>query len=430
MSEPVTPEPIPGRNPLLGFFAIVSLPLLLLLDTSLALGRGWRLISRLNQGVMGLVGLSLGLALLGLTRRGGRAFFRRRWAQLTLLTITTATALLAVEGGVWAYFGGRTPGQAPFHGWPPQMKRVFQPDPTVMPGLSAESRFTTNSVGVRGPELPGDRRSAYRLLCLGGSTTECAYLDDDKTWPHLLRVALNSKQSKRPVWVGNTGVGGTASTEHLRFVHVSELLSEVDCLLVLVGINDLGRDLMGVASEEVSEEAGPVWSRSRILGMVRALWYTELKSRTVVQDPNGLWLLAERAQRQHATITQQLPDAERALGAYARRIRGLIERCRAMGVRPVIASQPVLWDKELSEGAKRLLWFGWMADGKYAAVDKLRERMDRYNAVLQNVCAELGVEFIDLSSLSGRQELFYDDCHFTEAGARAVAERIAEHFQR
>jgi len=51
--------------------------------------------------------------------------------------------------------------------------------------------------------------------------------------------------------------------------------------------------------------------------------------------------------------------------------------------------------------------------------------MERYNAVLQSVCREWDVAWIDLRSLQGREELFYDDCHFNEAGAREVAAIVA-----
>jgi hypothetical protein len=50
--------------------------------------------------------------------------------------------------------------------------------------------------------------------------------------------------------------------------------------------------------------------------------------------------------------------------------------------------------------------------------------MDRFNERLLEICAELGVEVVDLSSMNAVEAYFYDDCHFTEAGAREVARLV------
>ncbi|NOX59143.1 MAG: hypothetical protein GXP29_09845, partial [Planctomycetes bacterium] len=65
----------------------------------------------------------------------------------------------------------------------PNMTQIEHPRPEVMPGITGESRFTMNALGLRGPEWQED---AYKILCIGGSTTICTYLDDDETWPALL----------------------------------------------------------------------------------------------------------------------------------------------------------------------------------------------------------------------------------------------------
>ena len=40
---------------------------------------------------------------------------------------------------------------------------------------------------------------------------------------------------------------------------------------------------------------------------------------------------------------------------------------------------------------------------------------------------ELGVDYVDLSQMSGRPEFLYDDCHFNEEGAREVSKRVADY---
>ena len=47
-----------------------------------------------------------------------------------------------------------------------------------------------NSLGFRGPEPPADFSRYLTIVTVGGSTTECFDLAEDKTWPHDLGVNL------------------------------------------------------------------------------------------------------------------------------------------------------------------------------------------------------------------------------------------------
>jgi hypothetical protein len=62
-------------------------------------------------------------------------------------------------------------------------------------GVTGRKRFTTNSLGLRGPELPQDQEP-YRIIAVGGSTTECFVLDDSEEWPHVLMEKLTQGQQR------------------------------------------------------------------------------------------------------------------------------------------------------------------------------------------------------------------------------------------
>lgn len=54
--------------------------------------------------------------------------------------------------------------------------------------------------------------------------------------------------------------------------------------------------------------------------------------------------------------------------------------------------------------------------------------VDRHNGVLRDVCRERGLDCLDRATLLPKDTtVFYDDCHFNEAGARRVASLFAEH---
>ena len=50
-----------------------------------------------------------------------------------------------------------------------------------------------NSLGFRGPEPPADFSRDLTIVTVGGSTTECFDLAEDKTWPHDLGVNLQRR---------------------------------------------------------------------------------------------------------------------------------------------------------------------------------------------------------------------------------------------
>src|SRR5262245_21223643 len=105
-----------------------------------------------------------------------------------------------------------------YYVWQPNFHADFRPLPGVMPGIEGESNFEINADGLRAH--PFDDSQQYRILALGGSTTECLYLDNFEAWPHLLQDALNRRTGLR-TWVGNAGrsahtlVSNIVQLEHL-----------------------------------------------------------------------------------------------------------------------------------------------------------------------------------------------------------------------
>jgi lysophospholipase L1-like esterase len=123
-------------------------------------------------------------------------------------------------------------------------------------------------------------------------------------------------------------------------------------------------------------------------------------------------------------MTGELPPLAEGLALYRSRIEDLIAASRRRGVPVLFTTQPVVWRADLSAEAEARCWFGWLPDGRYLTLAALREAMDQYNETLKRVCAVQGVPCVDLSPLNGSEAYFYDDCHFTEAGAEAVAQLV------
>lgn len=328
--------------------------------------------------------------------------------------------------------------------WPPYLVQRFHPSPGVMPGVSGDAELRVSSLGLRGDEPPPNAR---RVLTLGGSATECLYLDQREAWPQLLQAALGPG-----AWVGNGGRSGLDSRHHA--VQAAILLEEVPgvrVLVVLAGANDLLRRLARGESWRPSDLRSPATRRE-----LRSEAFEDLpRGRASIED----WALADLARRQlrktaagasqdaagsvyetwrahrHAgrTLRSALPDLGPALREHRRNVRAIHAAARRHGVRAIFVTQPALWRAELPPALQRRLWMGGVGrfqeePGRpYYSAAALRRGLDAYNAALLSACGELaGAVCFDLAAaVPADGRYFYDDVHFNEAGSRRVARALA-----
>lgn len=393
---------------------LVGLPLLLLLlDTAARTLQGWRPGGWLER----IVAVALGLATVawwgGLLTARTRRLLARAWAPLTLASVSLAAVVLAFELAIT---------EAPFHLRRPGQVTVFHPDLRWLPGVSGDGRLATNALGIRGDPLP-ERAAAWRLLCVGGSTTECLYLDDGETWPRLLQDHLAARW-KRPVWVGNVGISGYATTEHLPFLEQFEHLEQMDQVLVMAGFNDLVLTALGGRRPILAPRVEPRWSRWDATVLLKRV--QESFRGVPFQDPAGQWIEERRKLRRPAPRVPDLPDLGPECDAFEARLEAIVALCRTRGVQVALATQAVLWRADLEPAGEELLWCGWTRDRRsYYTAGALRGAMERFNQRVAAVAARNGLPLVDVAALPSETSLFYDDCHFTEEGARRVAEIVA-----
>jgi lysophospholipase L1-like esterase len=409
---------MPG-GALWGYLGLCALPLAVLVDTAIARARGWTPIS---DGMFGRLPLAAAAMVILAALPCALARYRR-WlgghaAQLWLASAACLLGLLLAELAVaWCVPLGK------FHRREPSATYRFDPDYNVFPGVRGPAASTMNSLGIRGPELPTD---GYRILCLGGSTTECLYLDDAESWPAQLAEALNQASAGK-AWVGAAGIADYASGHHERFLRNAALVKDVDCVVVLCGANDLVRGILGLDS---GEHAPPYWLQLSAIEFLKEIWNVRL-GRGLVADFDGRDFIRKRRQRDIAPPRGGF-DLDKALAAYAQRVRGMAAAAKRRGVRLVLVTQPALWDDFMNPLVERRLAIGrtypdprpW----KLLRPGPLREALDRFNLTLKAVAEETGTELVDLAPLmSSEPAFFYDDYHLSEQGCQEFARRLAQH---
>jgi lysophospholipase L1-like esterase len=341
--------------------------------------------------------------------------------------------------------------------WPPGFQMKFDAGDAIE-GVSFPGMLTINSIGMRGDEpIEGD---GYRILAVGGSTTICAYLDDANVWPQLLQTRLRDALALPAVWVGNVGRPGHTSAQHL--LQVGKLLPqhpEIDAVVLLVGINDLllhlgilidpppgflsnqpdpGAELRMAFTFVPGWDDDAPWYQRNFAGRLWRLaqWQpTSGRDGLRPMDEKGEFVQMVRRYREQASRTDEpLPDLRAALASYSRGLNGIIDVAQREGVRVVLLTQPTLWRADLSPADQKLVWGGGpvldrLAPGAaYYSIEALAEGMVRYNAELLRVCAGRGVECVDVAAgMPQSTQIFYDDAHFTDAGAALLARLVADY---
>ncbi len=370
---------------------------------------------------------------------------------VALLLVTSVISLIVLEWGL----GAALPHFHNYFVWRPHMQIISRPLPEYLPGISGESRFFTNAIGLRGDELSPE--DADRILVIGGCTAECLYLDQDETWEALLQKDISAASGRR-VWVGNAGKSGISTLAHVvQLRHLLPQLSNVSRVVALVGVNDFidrlaeddafqpnispvesTPDVLVHAFDVIPRYADtrlPFYKRTRfwfLLTKVKLLYF----SRKDFQDRAGELYAKQRANRKQARVREMLPDLSSALMQYRARLNQMVDEAERQAVPITLMTQPSIWRKDLPQEAQDLLWFGWVGmtrweSGEYYSITAMEEGMEKYNEMLLQVCAERKIDCIDLASLLPKDTaLFYDDVHFNEEGARRVAAIVGEHLLR
>lgn len=347
-----------------------------------------------------------------------------------------------------------------YHVWPPGMHYVFHPSPDALPGITGVSHFVVNRDGMRGDPHP--KQPSYKVLAIGGSTTECLYLDEKEAWPYLLQQSL---QGQDLVWIGNGGKSGLNTKHHMLQVrHLTNQHPGLDAIVLLIGVNDFlqrlakdedyrpfpGMDAVPLEEYETlmseafftwpgSDYREPFHKRLAIWRVSREFKYRYLNTtgKHLVQDEDGSIFSKWRAHRRSASrLRNTLPDLSLALDEYAGNIKTIARMAAKEGVRLVLATQPYFWRTDLLPSEQDLLWLGGVGKyqeepgHEYYTAGALAEGMNLYNQRLLAVCHDEQVECVDLEKAIPKQRaMFYDDVHFTEKGSQLVAESFGRYLR-
>jgi lysophospholipase L1-like esterase len=310
-----------------------------------------------------------------------------------------------------------------------------------LPGLPArEVALHASALGLRGGELDLDDHDVLRVLALGDSVTECLLLDDADTWPARLEAELAARLGRK-VWVGNAARSGLMVSDYIAHMQLLVPRLAPDLVVILPGGHDFQAALEGaLLPVDLSDAARLAQFRAALyvpanLEGLSASYLGYVSARARASEDLDMTDFYERARTRRARAAKkpELPDLEDALDIYASGLDQLAtaQQKHAPQAKLVLLTHPSLWRDDLSEAETRALWGGYTCldcdAPEFYAAPALARGLAQFNAATLSLCAARGLSCLDLAAkIDKTLENFYDDAHLREAGARKVAEGVAD----
>ena len=307
-------------------------------------------------------------------------------------------------------------------------------------GVASPAYFSTNKWGMRGstPPVGAAWDEATTIITIGGSTTQCFFLDDSRTWPAVLEKQL--QDNGHDAWVGNAGQAGHSTIGHVAMVDGPIAKIRPDYVLFLVGVNDLSVSLRPQWhwDESMSESLlgsarsdGLNWllDHSRLAYRLHLAKQVHFDGSTVRSKSFSVPLPTEPATGDEYI---PVPGDDRILTSlplFRRNVERLISVVRSIGATPVFLTQPLLIEDSPQWAGVRAR-STWMKKEKvHLTGDGYARLLDRFNEVLLDICAHRDAPCLDLAGLVPHStDYYYDLVHYNDAGAKLIGEIVGAYF--
>jgi len=314
----------------------------------------------------------------------------------------------------------------------------FKPDRIVLPvnkhylinnvgkftKLPPQTVHTKNSLGFRGAPPPAHFQDYLTIITIGGSTTECFYLTDGRTWPDILGQKLSRAFNR--VWINNAGLDGATTYRHLILMEDYLIKLRPKVVLFLIGINDVGAGDIAAAEPRQSHYLKRMWRallyRSEVYCLEQNLYhYLIAQSRGLRHQEIDLRKVGTLDHIPAVTAQTRLQDHRtNSLPFFAARVEKLIKICRDRGIEPVLITQPTLYGPGLDPVTGVNL--ATVKLGNHLNGGLMFQIVNLYNEVTRQEAQTHRVLLIDLAREMPRNSAYYYDyLHYTEAGAAEVA---------
>ena len=238
------------------------------------------------------------------------------------------------------------------------------------------------------------------------------------------------------------GRGGQNVIHRLNWVVQKFRIIDPDIVITLEGINDLAfiggdrvftfEDVQAATRGEFRSWRGSTWLTDWLA--LNSHLYQRLRV-ALAKSPAGQDTLDWRSEnlrrlrenyRAMPVISAPRRRTDR-VSTFGATLRTYLETLREHTGQILVLSQAVLWNPEMPAAERNSLWFPIRTlDGDVRPSPAwVFEEMRRFNAEQQRTAASVGAAYLDLDSIIPKDSShFVDDCHYTDLGARKVANAL------
>lgn len=298
-------------------------------------------------------------------------------------------------------------------------------------GVDTTTVHKKNNLGFRGEPLPANDNKFIKIITIGGSTTECVYITDGKTWPDILKLKLNDKFKN--IWLNNAGLDGHSTFGHYILIKDYILKLKPDYILLLIGCNEVGREDLGkfdLQHIKLNEKDDNKIISIIKLNEIRTIYYNFIRYLRA-KDLNVLHksLNLEKVPKINVDYDQENQlyslHQENYLKSFKERLLNIIELTQSNRIKLILITQPALYGDAVDDITKVYLGDLERNNGINGRIQW--NILELYNDITRLVGLEENILVIDLAKkMPKSSRYFYDWHHFTNEGCEKVAEIISE----
>jgi len=301
--------------------------------------------------------------------------------------------------------------------------------------IRKEYLFRTDADGFIEPARIHQRPDLTQVF-LGGSTTACYYVDEEKRFPYLAGQLLE-KDTKLKVNSCNSGVGGNFSLHSLDILLNKVMPLKPEVVVMMHNINDLAvlmyaksywsKDFKKGHTSPIVQLHPKIIDTKLLVDYLIPNLYQELKS-------TEKWLRHTLRPKKAKSREDELHDfrgkkitldKEFLIKEFKRNQQLFIDMCKTRNIIPVLMTMA----NRLKEHPDPLIINLTKGLEKDQGINyqEYKEIFDRFNQAIRQVGAANGVLVIDLArAVPQDKEYLYDLVHFTNQGSQLAAGVIKE----
>ena len=293
-------------------------------------------------------------------------------------------------------------------------------DNSNIPVLDKSIVHSKNRLGFRGPDKPSDFHRRLSIVTIGGSATECAYLNDGKTWTDVM--CRNLQRYFPHIWMNNAGVAGHSSFGHIALIKEHIIPLQPDYVLILAGANDIRRTKMDSGNESMLIV---IARDSELLNVLLNMARTREARTKNLTDTYINLKLSDSLLLSDSAIADYLKNEDEWVKHYRNRLDTIIDLCVSNKIKPILITQPTLVGKgrdpvthvsletlKIKKNENGKLWWAMLEEYNNGTRQKARER---------------NIPLIDLARILPKSsEYFYDLVHMTNKGAEKTGEILSD----